>query len=179
MQSICRLLPVMILAFGCTAAPDTANPDPAAPDQGTSARQQPPDPKCVAIDVDGIAICQPCVSASNGLYCGNSTQGGFRGDSRVGQYLFTCIGGGPADFTKCQTSCTIEPAGTPDQCKPDPCAATTSNGQFCGRTTQLGFNPQNASNFAVYTCTSRKTTSIQFCTNGCVIAPSGTPDHCS
>jgi hypothetical protein len=121
----------------------------------------------------------PCTVAGDGLYCGSSTQGGFGGGP--GNELFACVGHSTVAGTPCRTSCSQQPAGVPDRCNPDPCAAIFggNNGAYCGRSTQSGFDSSSASAYAVYTCSNGRTIATQFCPRGCNLAPPGTPDRCN
>ena len=56
----------------------------------------------------------PCASASDGYYCGQSTQwAGGQTD-----HLYDCVGGKTASEVACPGGCIVEPSNTPDQCAP-------------------------------------------------------------
>jgi uncharacterized protein (TIGR03382 family) len=56
----------------------------------------------------------PCASAADGYYCGQSTQwaGG------TANHLYKCSGGVTVSDVDCPAGCIIEPSGVPDQCAP-------------------------------------------------------------
>ena len=81
--------------YGCTVEPS-----------GTNDQCNPP-PK------------DPCSTATyGGYYCGESTENGFGGGNP--DLLYLCNGGKTQSTTPCPYGCTIEPAGTNDQCAPPP-----------------------------------------------------------
>lgn len=164
--SICATLPVLILCLGCTEHPDDAT---AASDTVTATQNASVDP------------CRSVPSSADGAYCGDDGSSGFDPTFFDARVLVTCIGQQTRDTTTCRTSCVHAAAGHPDFCNPDPCAHVSSgnNGVYCGTSTQGSFDPQEASNFFLYTCTNGRTTSTAFCIKGCTVASAGHPDFCN
>jgi hypothetical protein len=58
----------------------------------------------------------PCANASNGKFCGTSTQLGFNRASASSYVLYTCSGGRTTASQFCSHICNPAPAGTPDHC---------------------------------------------------------------
>ena len=56
----------------------------------------------------------PCASASDGYYCGQSTQ--WAGGTT--DHLYDCVGGKTSSNVACPGGCIVEPSGKPDQCAP-------------------------------------------------------------
>lgn len=56
----------------------------------------------------------PCASAADGFYCGQSTQ--WAGGTK--DHLYDCAGGVTKSDVACPGGCVIEPSGKPDQCAP-------------------------------------------------------------
>ena len=62
----------------------------------------------------------------------------------------------------------------------DPCGHTTVPfGSFCGRSTQLGFDPSQADPNTLYYCVNGQVTDAQACVTGCFVAEANTPDRCN
>ncbi len=170
MKSTCQAVAILLTAWiagaGCAASPDPEPSSGEAVDPALSPR----------------VPLSPCAGAQNGVYCGQSTQGGFGSmEPGIPGHLYACVAEIDKDEKTCSSSCTVESSGTPDRCNPDPCAHVSSanNGKYCGRSTQSGFGTSNASAFVLYTCTNQRTAASQFCVNGCTVAPAGTADHCN
>ena len=72
----------------------------------------------------------PCTHAANGLFCWNSTQGGFSGNG-VTNDLYTCGGGHTSSREACSLGCTIAPPGVPDHCTAPSCGGALSCGSHC------------------------------------------------
>jgi hypothetical protein len=66
----------------------------------------------------------PCASAADGYYCGQSTQ--WAGGTR--DHLYDCVGGVTKSNVDCPGGCIVEPSGKPDQCAPYDGGAGTSDG---------------------------------------------------
>jgi len=73
---------------------------------------------CVACYLHASAnnSSDPCSSAADGLYCGQSTQ--WKGGTP--DVLYDCEGGVTKSKTTCTAGCEVEPPGTSDECKPVP-----------------------------------------------------------
>jgi uncharacterized protein (TIGR03382 family) len=56
----------------------------------------------------------PCASAVDGFYCGQSTQ--WAGGTK--DHLYDCAAGVTTSDVACPAGCLVEPSGTPDQCAP-------------------------------------------------------------
>lgn len=124
--------------------------------------------------------CRSVPSSGDGAYCGFSTANGFDPDIVDAIVLVTCINHKTADTTVCRGRCVINNSG-PDRCLPDPCTNVTAgnSGLYCGRSSQGGFNPADASNFFLYSCQGGKTVQTFFCAKGCTIADPGQDDFCN
>jgi hypothetical protein len=57
----------------------------------------------------------PCASAADGYYCGQSTQ--WAGGTK--NHLYDCVGGVTKSNVDCPGGCIIEASGQPDKCAPD------------------------------------------------------------
>jgi len=58
----------------------------------------------------------PCAHASNGKFCGLSTQQGFSAASASSFVVYTCSGGRTTASQFCDHACVVAPPGTPDHC---------------------------------------------------------------
>jgi hypothetical protein len=125
----------------------------------------------------GSDPCSGVPSSADGVYCGSSTQSGFKGGSS--STLYTCHGGQVTGTQSCKFGCYVAPAGQADGCYADPCTHVPSadNGVYCGKSTQSGF--AGGSGSTLYTCTNGATTSVRSCANGCYVAPAGQADGCN
>ncbi len=105
--------------------------------------------------------CGTCPSG-DGLYCGSD---GVGGDPKT---LYQCTGGTLTAVQVCPGSCTTMPAGTNDSCGSCP----SGNGAYCGND-GLGLDANT-----LYNCQNGVVTVKEQCSNGCLVAPPGTPDSC-
>ena len=58
--------------------------------------------------------CAGVAASGNGLYCGSSTQSGFKGGNA--RLLYNCQGSRTAGTTTCGGNCVVAAAGTADHC---------------------------------------------------------------
>lgn len=58
----------------------------------------------------------PCAHASNGVFCGLSTQLGFSAASASSFVVYTCSGGRTTASQFCDHRCVVAPAGVQDHC---------------------------------------------------------------
>lgn len=58
--------------------------------------------------------CTGVPASGNGIYCGSSTQSGFKGGNP--RVLYNCQGSRTASTTVCGGNCVVAPAGTADHC---------------------------------------------------------------
>ncbi|MHB1843402.1 MAG: MYXO-CTERM sorting domain-containing protein [Deltaproteobacteria bacterium] len=136
---------------------------------------------CVQLTVASAGPSDPCATTwagYNGLYCGSSTENGFSGGDPSD--LYDCQSQKTAQKTACPYGCTVEPAGTNDQCNAapvDPCATAAYGGYYCGSSTQNGFAGGDPS--SLYLCNNGKTQTKTYCPYGCTVEPSGTNDRCN
>jgi MYXO-CTERM domain-containing protein len=71
----------------------------------------------------------PCASAADGYYCGQSTQ--WAGGTK--DHLYDCVGGVTKSNVDCPGGCIVEPSGKPDQCAPyDGGAGVSADGSADG-----------------------------------------------
>jgi MYXO-CTERM domain-containing protein len=66
----------------------------------------------------------PCASAADGYYCGQSTQ--WAGGTT--NHLYRCSGGTTVSNVDCPAGCIVEPSGVPDQCAPYDGGTSSSEG---------------------------------------------------
>jgi MYXO-CTERM domain-containing protein len=66
----------------------------------------------------------PCASAADGYYCGQSTQ--WAGGTT--NHLYHCSGGATVSNVDCPAGCIVEPSGVPDQCAPYDGGMSSSEG---------------------------------------------------
>lgn len=114
----------------------------------------------LTIQLSPIADCQ-----AGAFYCGGDK---LAGDAST---LYQCNGGGvPLARGKCLHGCIVTPTQD-DTCDagPDVCQ---DGGFYCGGD-KLAGDPQS-----LYRCSAGKGIDRVECSDGCVIAPAGTDDHC-
>jgi hypothetical protein len=111
-----------------------------------------------------------------GYFCGESTQYGFNARGVAGT-LYLCSSGVTASQTACGFGCIVNPPGTDDACRGDPCNGIPGYGYFCGESTQYGFNARGVAG-TLYLCSSGTTASQTVCSDGCVVNPPGVDDAC-
>jgi hypothetical protein len=143
------------------AAPDGAGD--AAPDGAGDAA---PDGASEASASDGSAdapAADPCSDVTwpdAGFFCGRTTQFGFAPSKADSMTLYECFKNTSVWKERCPSGCYIGPTMMPDGCNPDPCRTVSAghDGQYCGLSTQNGFDRANAYPSALYTCRSGATT---------------------
>lgn len=114
----------------------------------------------LTLELSPVADCQ-----AGAFYCGGDK---LAGDAST---LYQCNGGGvPLARGKCLHGCTVMPAQD-DACAagPDVCK---DGGFYCGGD-KLAGDPQS-----LYRCNAGVGVDRMDCTDGCVIAPAGSDDHC-
>jgi hypothetical protein len=106
------------------------------------------------------AACSACPNG-DGLYCGSNH---VAGDPSI---LYTCTAGVLSVAQHCGHPCTVEPAGTNDNCGPCP----YGNGAYCGG--PVGLDPNT-----LYNCQSAVYSVTEHCPSTCHTAPAGQNDYC-
>jgi hypothetical protein len=127
---------------------------------------------CV-INYSGADYCADnCANAQDGAYCGYSTVDGFsgKGDSHT---IYDCKNRQTTGTQHCATACVINYSGA-DYCA-DNCA-NAQDGAYCGYSTMDGFSGVGDPK-TIYYCKNHLTTGTSYCSNRCVINPTGA-DYC-
>ncbi|MHB8416656.1 MAG: hypothetical protein ACYDCL_01170, partial [Myxococcales bacterium] len=100
--------------------------------------------------------------------------------------LLQCTNGSWSVSQSCPNGCTVEPAGTPDQCTsgPSACSCYNGNGIYCATGAQSYASQNNCTIGAgtssdLLQCANGSWSVSQSCPNGCIVEPAGTPDQCS
>jgi hypothetical protein len=111
-----------------------------------------------------LVLAPPQTCTAGTFYCGGDK---LAGDA---QTLYQCNAGGvPLARGVCANACAVKPADD-DTCKGT--GGCMDGGFYCGGD-KLDGDPQT-----LYRCATDAGTAPRVCPNGCVIAPSGTNDHC-
>jgi hypothetical protein len=114
----------------------------------------------LTIELSPVADCQ-----AGAFYCGGDK---LAGDAST---LYQCNGGGvPLARGKCLHGCVVSPAQD-DACDAGP-DACKDGGFYCGGDKLVG-DPQS-----LYRCSAGTGIDRVECSDGCVIAPAGSDDHC-
>lgn len=114
----------------------------------------------LSIELAPLAECQ-----AGAFYCGGDK---LAGDAST---LYQCNGGGvPLARGKCLHGCVVRPTQD-DVCDAGP-SACQEGGFYCGGD-KLAGDPQS-----LYRCSNGVGVERTVCSEGCVVAPAGTDDHC-
>ncbi|MHB1843480.1 MAG: hypothetical protein ACYCWW_01420, partial [Deltaproteobacteria bacterium] len=112
------------------------------------------------------------VCPGNGAYCGSD---GVTNGAANTLYQCPAAGQAPSSSTACPSTCTVEPAGTPDYCAGSQivCPGT---GPYCGSD-----GVTNGAANTLYQCpgVGQAPSSSTACPSTCTVEPAGTPDYCA
>ena len=114
----------------------------------------------LTVELSPLAVCH-----AGAFYCGGDK---LAGDAST---LYQCNGGGvPLARGKCIHGCVVRPTQD-DVCDGGP-ATCQEGGFYCGGDKLVG-DPQS-----LYRCSNGAGVERMVCSEGCVVAPAGTDDHC-
>jgi hypothetical protein len=173
------LLAIAACAGACTNAP--SSPSDSGSDAGTDAAGH--------FGSGSLPTCA-CYSG-NGQYCDSAAEsyanqhGCVLGISATSSDLLACSDGAWSVKQQCSNGCTVEGAGTPDQCTAPTCGCYSGDGQYCDSAAQ-SYASQHGCVLGILStasdllaCAHGAWSVKQQCSNGCSVEPSGTPDQCT